>query len=825
MRDRAKRCRRRPDGAAAGRAANKAGLFSAPTFSKVLLALLLAGAWSHAFSDGALDLQKIMADPDWIGPPVEAAWWQLDENAFNYRAKRDGSEQRDVYRVDLESGQVTRLNAAAQVGMDAEAPVYDQDRRRALMLRNGGLFLRDLASGTLSQLTSGSQRISSPAFSSDAQIIHYQADGQWWRMDLDQRVARPLADLQFKKAPHELADDALARDQVRLFSTLERELERQQAQHLESIDEARADPTRTPPPWYLGDKHELSASALSADGRWLLAVVQKAGADAGKSDQMPKFVTRSGYVEVEDVRSLVGRNAPVAQQLWLLDIQNRVRHEIDLDPLSGRDQDPLAELKQQQEIEPFDAENLRPVRIIGIEWHPQQPRAAIQVRSIDNKDRWTTTLDAEKQELAEVHRLTDPAWINWAFNEFGWVPGSDVLWLLSEQSGFSHLYSIDARGRLRQHTDGDFEVYGIEMSKDGRRALMITNREHPSEYDLYRLDMESGEITRITELKGLESYATHPQTRDILVRHSASYVPAQAGVVNPDSAELFGQTDTLTASYKALDWQAPQFVGVPSSHGIDEPIWSKFYPARNQNQNQNQNQNEDAPRPAVLFVHGAGYTQNTHHRFPYYFREQMFHNLLTERGYHVLDMDYRASRGYGRDWRTAIYRQMGTPELEDLVDGVAWLVKNHNVDPERIGVYGGSYGGFMSFMALFNAADTFSAGAALRPVTDWAHYNHGYTANILNTPEVDPEAYRRSSPIEFVEKLEGQLLISHGMLDDNVFYKDSVRLAQRLIELEKENWEMASYPLEPHGYAHPESWLDQYRRILKLFETSIGAQP
>ena len=128
----------------------------------------------------------------------------------------------------------------------------------------------------------------------------------------------------------------------------------------------------------------------------------------------------------------------------------------------------------------------------------------------------------------------------------------------------------------------------------------------------------------------------------------------------------------------------------------------------------------------------------------------------------------------------------------------------------------------MTFMAMFNAPEVFVAGASLRPVTDWAHYNHGYTSNILNTPEVDPEAYRRSSPIEFVEGLQGDLLISHGMLDDNVFYKDSVRLAQRLIELEKQDWELASYPLEPHGYEHPESWLDQYRRILKLFENSLG---
>jgi dipeptidyl aminopeptidase/acylaminoacyl peptidase len=199
----------------------------------------------------------------------------------------------------------------------------------------------------------------------------------------------------------------------------------------------------------------------------------------------------------------------------------------------------------------------------------------------------------------------------------------------------------------------------------------------------------------------------------------------------------------------------------------------------------------------------------------------MFHTYLVQHGYVVLDMDYRASAGYGRDWRTAIYRQMGHPELEDLQDGVAWLVANRNVDPRRVGVYGGSYGGFMTYMALFRAPDLFAAGAALRPVSDWAHYNHEYTSNILNTPELDPEAYAASSPIEFAAGLSRPLLICDGMQDDNVFFQDNVRLVQRLIELKKQNFEMAVYPVEPHGFKQPTSWLDEYRRIFKLMETYV----
>ena len=187
-----------------------------------------------------------------------------------------------------------------------------------------------------------------------------------------------------------------------------------------------------------------------------------------------------------------------------------------------------------------------------------------------------------------------------------------------------------------------------------------------------------------------------------------------------------------------------------------------------------------APAEYLMFVHGAGYLQNVDTYYPAYFREQMFHNLLVQQGYIVLDMDYRGSAGYGRDWRTAIYRDMGHPELDDYLDGLDWLVADKQGDRDRAGIYGGSYGGFMTYMALFRAPGTFKAGAALRPVADWMHYNHEYTSNILNTPDLDPEAYRVSSPIEYAAGLRDRLLIAHGMIDDNVFYRDSVMLAQKL---------------------------------------------
>jgi len=770
-----------------------------------------------------------MQHPDWIGAPVESAWWPGNDQGYWYRVKRAGSDVRDLYYMANEG--VTSLVADADYPtVDGPWQRLDASGTQLLSIRDGQLLLRKLdVAGSqpvadnvttataipetpLQLLFSGTEPVVDAHFAADDAGVFFLSANQWWYKHLAAGAAYPLTDLRFQKDPHKIPEPGLERDQRRLFSTLARTADNRQQQQEQRERRAKAAPATGPAPWYLGDEHKALARHLSADGRWLLLVLAPSGERGGQPDKMPRFVTDSGYVEIEDVRRLVGREAPQPQSLMLLDLKTRQQFPIALDELPGRDSDPLAVLKQAQDLPLHDADDPRPVVISDIQWHPQQARALVQVMAIDHKDRWIVSLDASTQDTQTLHRLTDLAWINWDFNEMGWVPESADAWFLSEQTGYAQLYTVSPQGKQRQLTKGEFELRSPVWTRDGQQVVALSNQSHPSEWDLYRIDGRDGSLQRLTELMGVESFTLDHGQQRVLLRYSSPYSPTQATVLDMATGQRYATTDTLTDRYRALTWQQPQFVAVPSSV-VDRPIWSKFYPA---------DPRFSGPRPAVLFVHGAGYTQNTHHKFPYYFREQMFHNLLTARGYHVLDMDYRASEGYGRDWRTAIYRQMGTPELEDYIDGVKWLVAEHNADPDRIGIYGGSYGGFMTFMALFKAPEVFKAGAALRPVTDWRHYNHGYTGSILNTPEVDPEAHHRSSPIEFAEGLQGHLLISHGMLDDNVFYKDSVRLAQRLIELEKEHWELASYPLEPHGYVHPESWLDQYRRILKLFDSTIG---
>ncbi len=764
-----------------------------------------------------LTMARIMADPDWIGNGIEQAWWSWDGRHALYQRKRDGATIRDLWQAAAAGGAPVRVDDAARAGLDAANPVFDSARTRMAFARSGDIFVRDLRTGALTQLSRSEAQDARPQWSRDGALV-WRAGNDWYRWTAVNGVVQ-AANVQAVDDPGKApAADDLRDRQLRLIDTLKNDRDRREAARVQEQAWRMADATRAPAPAYLGKNVEIADSALSPDGRWLLVVVTAKGAEPGQGGKMPKYVTESGYEEFEEVRTRVGRGAPVPHALWLVDVANAKATELKYDALPGIGDDPLAALRKVAKQDPLKGN--RPVRIetdgdgVGpaIHWSDDGRNVAVLVRAVDNKDRWIATVDLAAAKLRSRHRLTDAAWINWNYNEFGWLRDGKTLWYLSEESGYSHLY-LDDGGKPRALTSGRWEASSPALSADGARFRFLCNRAWPGDYEVCDVPVAGGAVRELTALDGVEDFSVSPDDSKLLVRHSDSYLPPQLAVVDEggDARQL---TDTRTAEFKAHDWLEPEYVKVPSKHGAGT-IWGKYYGPKTR---------EPGKRyPVVLFVHGAGYLQNVSDKYPNYFREQMFHNLLVQQGYIVLDLDFRASEGYGRDWRTAIYRHMGEPELHDYLDGIDWLVAEKQGDRDRVGIYGGSYGGFMAFMALFKQPGVFKAGAALRPVTDWSQYNHEYTSNILNTPELDPDAYKRSSPIELAAGLQDHLLICHGMIDDNVFYKDSVMLAQKLIELRKDKWELASYPLERHSFAHPDAWYDEYRRVYELFERTLKA--
>jgi len=782
------------------------------------LSLLLLAASANAQTPPApLTIEQVMADPDWIGPGVDNAWWQWDGKQVQYQLKRNGSPVRDTFRQPIDGAAAQRVADTERAGLDAANPAYDTQRQRMVFARNGDIFLRDLRSGALTQLTRSNETESRPQFASDGGVI-WRAGNDWYHWAPGGGTSQ-VAVVKAARDPNAAPKaDVLREQQLATLATLRKDKEQRDALRTQEDAWRKADPTRAAGPVYLGDDVEVVDSALSPDGRHLLVVTQAKGADEGQAGKMPKYVTESGYEEFQEVRTRVGRNNPVPHTLWLVDAAAGSATELKFDDLPGIATDPLAAMRKAAKRDALKGN--RAVRIESdgdgsgpaIHWSDDGRNAAVEIRAVDNKDRWIASVDLDKARLVPRHRLTDNAWINWGFNDFGWLPDNRTLWLLSEESGYSHLYTVADGAKPRQRTRGKWEVSAPVPTADGQGFFFVCNQKWPGDYEVCKLDLANDQVTEVTSLDGVEDFSVSPNGQQLLVRYSGSYLPPQLAVVPAAGGQARVLTDTRTAQFKAQDWVQPQYVQVPSKHGAGV-VWGKYYGPKNPEAGKQY--------PIVMFVHGAGYLQNVSERYTPYFREQMFHNLLVQKGYIVLDLDYRASEGYGRDWRTAIYRNMGHPELEDYLDGLDWLVANKQGDRARAGIYGGSYGGFMTYMALFRAPGTFKAGAALRPVGDWMQYNHEYTSNILNTPELDPEAYKVSSPINYAEGLRDHLLIAHGMVDDNVFFKDSVDMTQKLIELHKDNWEIAPYPLERHGFTRADSWLDEYKRILKLFEEQV----
>ncbi|MBT1449507.1 prolyl oligopeptidase family serine peptidase [Glaciecola sp. XM2] len=773
-----------------------------------------------------LTMEQIMSDPDWLGRQPQDAFFSPDGKSMMYYRKREGSVIRDLYATGIGQGNGDKVPLASLHEMSFDEKIDDKDHDFIAWIYEGDVFAKMRGAGATIQLTRDAAIARNLSYFQETGIS-YQVGNAFYAIDVKTGRYQQLLSWAFADKPQAVKPpkDYIAQEQLKLIQY--ENVQRKNRQDTEDMRNAikSANAAVMSSEFYLDKNYQNVLASISPSGNHAIVVTRDNVETRSDTDIMPDYIEEDGRIAAKPVRQRVADAKPVNHYVYLLDLQNGTQRKISYVNLPGYNEDVLEDVKREnaeRRGETYTANRLP--RDIGllfdwyntgmpIRWHDNGTDVALMLEAWDNKDRWLVTLDvAEDTSFTTQHRLHDDAWINYRFNQFGWLEDSETLYYLSEESGYAHLYVKPLEGEARQITSGTYLVDNVRISGDDNHAYYKANKKHPGIYEIYRTNLTTGESVALTNLNGMTDFVVSPNEDALLLTHSKLTMPPELYTLELTAdAQAQKLSSTVSDAYLSIDWQAPSIVAIPSSH-TEQPIYSRVYLPTD---------NSTEKRRAVVFNHGAGYLQNAHMGWSGYFREYMYHNLLVSQGYVVLDMDFRASAGYGRDWRTAIYRQMGTPEIQDLKDGVDWIVENANVDRGRIGTYGGSYGGFLTFMALFNEPELFQAGAALRPVSDWAHYNTPYTSNILNTPDVDPIAYERSSPIYFAEGLNKPLLMNAPMVDDNVFFVDVVRLVQRLIELEKEDFETAIYPVEPHGFVQPSSWLDEYRRIHKLFETHL----
>lgn len=782
----------------------------------LIILLMMTPLLAHA-QTSPLTVDQIMQDPaTWVGDwPTDLHW--ADDGVLYFRWNPQGAADSDsLYKV-IEGRPVNLTRAERQqraprfVGWQHGTHVYDADQQRRVYDEGGDLFLYDRRTKTRTQLTDTRARESRPRFTPDGTAVIFTQDDNLFRLALGTGRLAQLTDLRSgserKDDQPDEQDALLEAQQQDLFETL-----RERRRRSEARDAAQQrDEQPTPPTYYYGSKR-VQQLQLDPTGRYVTFSLGQAG--PRKPTSVQAYITESGYAEELTARPKVGVPGGT-QAFFVQDLQQDTTFEVNLHQLPGSyDVVPVHRTEEGVDV---DSTKGRSLSAYGPYWSGDGRFAVLDVRTRDNKTRWLARLDPQTGDLTVLDRQQDDAWIagpgiSWwgGASTVGWLPDHQHFYFLSERTGYSNLYTANLRtGEVKPVATGTFEVTDVDLSKDGRTWLLTTSEGSPYERHLYRQPVDDTRRTRLTTQAGMNTIAVSPGGETLGVLHSKTTQPPEVFVQAPRATPR-RVTHSPAEAWQAYPWRSGEIVEIPASDGAQVPA-QLFRP-------------ENPNGAAVLFVHGAGYLQNVHRGWSGYFREYMFHNLLTDLGYTVLNVDFRASAGYGRDWRTAIYRHMGGRDLQDYVDASQYVGRQFGIPSERVFIYGGSYGGFITLMALFTEAEHFGGGAALRSVTDWAHYNHTYTANILNTPAEDSLAFRRSSPIYFAEGLEDPLLIAHGMVDTNVQFQDVVRLAQRLIELRKDDWEMALYPVEGHGFTEPTSWADEYRRILDYIERSVGPE-
>ncbi|MES2179722.1 MAG: prolyl oligopeptidase family serine peptidase [Gemmatimonadota bacterium] len=774
--------------------------FISATLFAATVALSLSAQGPARVSSGEgfdFSIKNIMRGPELYGRAPTNVRWSADGKWIHFLWNEPGTDCREPlrpYRVRAVAGSTPERLTLAQA--DSSLPYTNDgtlspDGKLRAVDAQGDLYLISVRDGSARRLTQTVATETHPSFSSDGKTLYFLRDANAYALTIDGGAIRQLTDIRQGGAR---SDSAKAVGQLGRLEQQQRDLFEVIRDRAAADSASRADRRSRElaalQPINIAATERVNAIEVSPNGKAAIVVVAQNAATT-RSAEVPQFVTSTGYVENIRGRTKVGDAQGKSRVLWVSLVTGKAT------PLKV-----------------FATDTTTGFTNIGA-WSDDGARAVLYAFPTNHKSRILYTVRSDTATLTEIETLRDTAWVGGPCSSCaGFLDGGTRVWFVSESSGYAQLYSANAAGGdVKPLTTGKWEVLSAELAPDKKEFYLTTSEPSSNEKQFYRMNVATGARTRMTTASGGHAVVVSPDGKSIADVYSFTNQPPdlflQANAPNATPARL---TTSPSAEWLKGPWIAPEIVQIPASDGINVP--AHIYRPQDMGAQPN--------GAAVIFVHGAGYLHNVGNFWSEYPREYMFNQYLAKHGYVVLDVDYRASSGYGRDWRTAIYRWMGGRDLQDHVDASKWLTRTYGIPGNRIGLYGGSYGGFMTLMALFTAPDYFGAGAGLRSVTDWAHYNEGYTSAILNRPQDDTLAYHRSSPIYYAEGLRAPLLMAHGMVDVNVMYQDIVRLEQRLIELGKTDWELASYPVEDHGFVRPSSWTDEYRRIFELFERSIA---
>jgi len=447
-----------------------------------------------------------------------------------------------------------------------------------------------------------------------------------------------------------------------------------------------------------------------------------------------------------------------------------------------------------------------------VNWMPDSRYLTYQWQSRDQKRLKLIKVDIpslKKQTLIDEQSET---WIN-LHNDLRFLKDSPRFVWASEKDGYKHLYLYDNQGKfIRQLTRGEWVVDQLHAIDEGNEWVYFSGRKDtPLERHLYRVSLKGGKIEKISQRPGMHRFIFSANASYYIDRFSSIKTPPQISLHNADGKQLRWLNENKIDDAHPLkpymdDWITPTLGSFISDQGVK--LYYRLYkPA-----------GFDASKkyPVLVYLYGGPHAQMVTNSWGNYFLQYM-----AQQGYVVFTLDNRGSNYRGKVFEDAIYRAMGSVEVDDQVAGVKFLRQLPWVDAKRIGVYGHSYGGYMSLLCMFKAGEYFSAGVAGAPVTDWRLYDTHYTERYMGDPEKDRAAYDASSVFPYALNLKGNLLIYHGMADDNVLFKNSTRL-YKLLQDNNIYFEMMDYPGKKHSIRGQKTRMHRANMIKRFFDRTLG---
>lgn len=441
-------------------------------------------------------------------------------------------------------------------------------------------------------------------------------------------------------------------------------------------------------------------------------------------------------------------------------------------------------------------------------WTPNGALAA-QIQNREQTRLDLVEFDPSTGERTDILTETTDVWIN-LHDMHKPLKSGEFIWA-SERDGFRHLYLYGDGGQLiRQLTTGDWAVDGLAgVDESARIAYFTGTKDGATERHLYRASLDGGETERITRESGVHAVTLDNGFRRFVDVFSDIETPPTVALRSLEDGEtlhiVHAPNDPRLA---ALNLTPPELTTVESEDG--ETLHAALYkpPPRF----------GEGPHPTVIYVYGGPHAQVVTNSWGMTCAMRI--QRLRSLGYLVFSLDNRGSARRGLAFEGAIRRNMGDLEVRDQAAGVRWLVERGLADPKRVGVYGWSYGGYMALMCLTRAPGMFAMGVAGAPVTHWDGYDTHYTERYMGTPQSNPEGYAASSPMAHIENLRGNLLIVHGLIDENVHFRHTARLINALIKARKP-YELLMFPDERHM---PRSLADRVymeERIGEFFERNL----